>query len=312
MIVNDEENPLGQALHYLKLNGAFYCKSDLSGDWGISLPSMPGTSMFHIVTSGSCLIEHGEEKITLNPGDFVFLPKGDGHILRSAPEVTVNDLFSYPVTKISHCYETLEIGEEGSKTTMLCGVVQLEHPSANLIINSMPGIIHMECSKSSLSSWMSQTVHLIAKEAEQADIGGETVLTRLADVLVVQALRHWIANDEKANEGWLYALKDKRIGKSLSLIHANPGESWTIESLGKEIGMSRTAFANKFKSLVGEPMLQYLTNWRMNLAAMKIKDGEKVSLEFIEELGYKSESSFRRTFKKVMGINIGEVKAIRY
>ena len=312
MIAIDSENPIGQALHYLKLNGAFYCKSDLAGDWGISLPSMPDTSMFHIVTAGSCVIEHGDQQIELNAGDFVFLSKGDGHILRSKPEAPAEDLFSYPVTKISDCYETLEIGQEGNKTTMLCGVVQLEHPSASFIIDSMPSIIHLQCSKSSLSSWMSQTVHLIATEAERADIGGETVLTRLADVLVIQALRHWITNDAKAEKGWLYALKDQRIGKSLSLIHSNPGASWTIESLGKEIGMSRTAFANKFKSLVGEPMLQYLTNWRMNLAAMKIKDGEKVTLDFIEELGYKSESSFRRTFKKVMGINVGEVKAIKY
>ena len=310
--MDTNDNPLGEALHYLKLSGAFYSKSDLRGDWGISLPSMPGTSMFHIVTAGSCVIEHGDEQITLNAGDFVFVPKGEGHILRSAPEVEAGDLFSYPSKKISHCYEILEIGAQGDKTTMLCGVVQLEHPSANLILNSMPPLIHLQCSKSSFSNWMSQTVRLIAAEAEQVDIGGETVLTRLADVLVIQALRYWISNDADSDRGWLCALKDQRIGKSLSLIHSNPGASWTLESLGKEIGMSRTAFANKFKLLVGEPMLQYLTHWRMNLAAMRLKDGEKITLEFIEELGYKSESSFRRTFKKVMGINAGEVKAIKF
>ncbi|MFV1981991.1 MAG: AraC family transcriptional regulator [Thiohalomonadales bacterium] len=300
-------NPLGETLHYLKLSGAFYCKSDSCGTWGVSLPSMPKTSIFHIVTAGSCLIECGEQTIELKAGDFVFVPKGQGHILRSDSRAKVEDLFSLPRNQISQSYETMKLGDAGEKTTMLCGVVKLEHPSAEFIINAMPDMIYLESSKSSYSSWISHTVRLISLEAEQAQIGGETILTRLADVLVIQALRDWINNETNFKKGWLFALQDERIGVSLSLIHSNPGRQWTLESLGKEIGMSRTAFATKFTELVGEPMLQYLTKWRMNLAAMRLKDGEKVTPELIEQLGYKSESAFRRTFKKVVGINTSEI-----
>lgn len=305
-------NPLGETLHYLKLSSVFYCKSDLRSNWGVSLPSMPGTSIFHIITSGSCLIEYGEQTIELKVGDFVFMPKGQGHIFRSDKNAKAPDLFDLPRNQISHNYETMSLGvEEGNeKTTMLCGVVKLEHPSADLIINSMPDMIYLESSKSSFTSWMNHTVRLISVEAEQTQIGGETILTRLADILVIQALRYWINNDADAKRGWLFALKDKRIGKSLSLIHTNPGRQWTIESLGKEIGMSRTAFASKFTALVGEPMLQYLTKWRMNLAVMKLNDGEKVTPELVEQLGYRSESAFRRTFKKVTGKNISEYKLV--
>lgn len=309
--MNDDLNPLGETLHYLKLSGVFYCKSDLHCNWGVSLPSMPGTSIFHIITSGSCLIEYGEQVIELKVGDFVFIPKGQGHIFRSSPEAKVTNLFDLPRNQISHNYETMTLGEvvEGKeKTTMLCGVVRLEHPSAELIIGSMPDMIYLESSKSSFTSWMNHTVRLISVEAEQTQIGGETILTRLADILVIQALRYWINNDANAKRGWLFALKDERIGKSLSLIHTNPERQWTIENLGKEIGMSRTAFATKFNKLVGEPMLQYLTKWRMNLAVMRLKDGEKVTAEFVEQLGYKSESAFRRTFKKVTGKNTSEFK----
>jgi len=302
------DNTLGETLHYLKLNGVFYCKSTCSGTWGVSLPSMPETSLFHIVTAGSCLIEYGGRTIVLKAGDFIFIPKGQGHSLRSAPDAKVADLFSLPRNQISQCYETMNIGKNGDKTTMLCGVVRLEHPSAEFIINSMPDMIYLASSQSSYSNWMSHTVRLISEEAEQTQIGGETILTRLADVLVIQALRYWINNDTDGMQGWLFALKDKRIGRSLSLIHTHPEKQWTLESLGKEIGMSRTAFASKFKNLVGEPMLQYLTKWRMNLAIMRLKDGEKVTLELVEQLGYKSESAFRQTFKKVIGKNIGEFK----
>ena len=300
---NSLANPLGETLHYLKLSGAFYCKSEMNGTWGISLPSMPNTSMFHIVTAGACVIEHGEQRIEAKAGDFIFIPKGLGHIVRSDAEADAKDLFSLPREQISHCYETLKMGDEGEKTTILCGVVQLDHPCAEFIIDSMPDMIYLESAKSTYSSWMSNTVRVISEEAEQTQIGGETILTRLADVLVIQALRYWITHNAEAKQGWLFAMKDKRIGKSLSLIHSNPQRQWTLESLGREIGMSRTAFASKFTALVGEPMLQYLTKWRMNLAVMRLKDGEKVTPELVEQLGYRSESAFRRTFKKVTGKN---------
>ncbi len=306
--MTDSLNPLGETLHYLKLSGVFYCKSDLRGSWGVSLPGMPNTSVFHIITAGSCLIEYGDQQIELKTGDFVFIPKGQGHIFRSDTKAKVANLFDLPRNQVSQNYETMNIGDTTEnqleeKTTMLCGVVRLEHPSAELIINSMPNMIYLESAKSSFTSWMNHTVRLISMEAEQTQIGGETILTRLADILVIQALRHWINNDANGKQGWLFALKDERIGKSLSLIHTNPGRQWTLESLGKEIGMSRTAFASKFTNLVGEPMLQYLTKWRMNLAVMRLRDGEKVTPELVEQLGYKSESAFRRTFKKVTGKN---------
>ena len=300
---NPLANPLGETLHYLKLSGAFYCKSEMNGTWGISLPSMPNTSMFHIVTAGACVIEHGEQRIEARAGDFIFIPKGQGHIVRSDVEADAEDLFSLPREQISHCYETLKMGDKGDKTTILCGVVQLDHPCAEFIIDSMPDMIYLESAKSTYSSWMSNTVRVISEEAEQTQIGGETILTRLADVLVIQALRYWIAHNADAKQGWLFAMMDRRIGKSLSLIHSNPGRQWTLESLGREIGMSRTAFASNFTALVGEPMLQYLTKWRMNLAVMRLKEGEKVTPELIEQLGYRSESAFRRTFKKVTGKN---------
>lgn len=278
--MNETLDSLGETLHYLKLSGVFYCKSELRGTWGVSLPSMPNTSMFHILTAGSCLVEYDDQKIEMKAGDFVFIPKGHGHIFRSDSDATVKDLFSIPRNQVSQNYETMNIGneenkKESEKTMMLCGVVQLQHPSADLIINAMPDMIYLESAKSSLTSWINNTVRLISAEAEQTQIGGETILTRLADVLVIQALRQWITNDTDTKHGWLLALKDKRIGKSLSLIHTHPEQQWTLESLGREIGMSRTAFASRFSNLVGEPMLQYLTKWRMNLAVMRLNEGKK-------------------------------------
>ena len=297
---------IGETLHYLKMRGVFYCKSDLFGDWGILMPSMPNTSMFHIVTEGECIIDQGTKTLTLKAGDFVFIPKGEGHIIRSKKNKTLVDFFSLPIKKISDNYEVLEVGKEGGRTTMLCGVIKLEHPSAEFLIESMPNLINLECSKSKFSDWVSHTVRLISIEAETRQIGGETILTRLADVLIIQVLRHWIESEIAQESSWLMAIKDEKIGKSLSLIHENPHIAWTLKNLGKEVGMSRTSFALRFSELVGQPMFKYLTKWRMSLAAMKIGEGEKITPELMENLGYKSESAFRRAFKSVHGKKVSE------
>jgi AraC-like DNA-binding protein len=185
--------------------------------------------------------------------------------------------------------------------------VKITHPAGEMLINEMPEIIVMKQNEHLFGSMMSEIVRLIAREAAGDFIGGETVITRLADVLVIQAIRNWIEGSDSFQSKWIEAIKDEKIGKALLRIHNRPEESWTIESLGREIGMSRTAFSNRFSEVVGESVLNYLTRWRMNLAVMRVKEGEKVDLDFVESLGYKSESAFRRTFKKVIGRNISEI-----
>lgn len=303
-------NSYNEILHYLKLDSVFYSRSTLGGEgWGVDLPEFPQTSMFHIVTSGSCVVEINNEFHHLNTGDLVFISKACGHAVKGSEKAEAINLFSHPVQQISQCYETLELNpEEEKQTTILCGIVKITHPAGEMLINEMPGIIVMKQNEHMFGGMMNEIVRLIAREAAGEFIGGETVITRLADVLVIQAIRNWIESSQSFESKWINAIKDEKIGKALLEIHNRPHEAWTIESLGKEIGMSRTAFSNRFSEIVGEPVLSYLTNWRMNLAAMRVKDGEKVDLDFVESLGYKSESAFRRTFKKVIGKNISEIK----
>ena len=303
-----------EILHYLKLDSVFYSRSTFSGhDWGIDLPEFKDTSMFHIVAKGSCELEIDGEIITLTEGDLVFMSDSFGHSIRGLKSKTSLDLFSHPLKRISENFETLDSYDEDDedRTIILCGVIKLSHPAAAMLIREMPDYIHVKNNEHSLESMMKNIVSLISTEASKELIGGEAVLTRLADVLIIQAIRHWFEELPESEGQWLNAIKDEQIGKALAKIHAMPSEQWTIESLGKEVGMSRTAFSNRFTEVVGDSVLNYLTKWRMNLAAMKIKEGAKIDLEFVESLGYKSDSSFRRAFKKVMGMNISEVKLER-
>ena len=302
-------NPYGEVLHYLKLDSIYYSRSILGGqDWGVELSPLDNTSMFHIVASGSCMVEMKGNTIHLEAGDLVFISRACGHKVFGANNEKAINMVDLPINQVSEYYETLELNpEEKEKTTLLCGVVRISHPAGKMLINEMPDLIHIKQDHHMFSEMMAEIVRLVFKEASGNFIGGETVITRLSDILLIQAIRSWVVNTNELHGKWISALADEKIGKALAFIHMHPERVWTIEKLGAEVGLSRTAFANRFKDMVGESVLGYITQWRMNLAVMKIREGKKVDIDFVESFGYKSESAFRRTFKRTMGMNVTEV-----
>ena len=148
----------------------------------------------------------------------------------------------------------------------------------------------------------------MAAEARELRPGGETVITRLADILVIQAIRSWIARDPAARTGWLGALRDAKIGRAIALIHRDPARDWTLASLAAEVAMSRSAFAARFTELVGEPAMHYLGRWRMYVGADLAEGGERALGDVAGRLGYQSEAAFSRAFKRFMGISPGAAR----
>jgi AraC-like DNA-binding protein len=138
--------------------------------------------------------------------------------------------------------------------------------------------------------------------------GGETVITRLADILVIQAIRSWIAHDPAARTGWLGALQDAQIGRAIALIHRDRARAWTVASLAAEAAMSRSAFAARFTELVGQPAMHYVARWRMHTALTWLKEGDVKLGEVASRLGYQSEAAFSRAFKRVMGVSPGAAR----
>jgi AraC-like DNA-binding protein len=141
----------------------------------------------------------------------------------------------------------------------------------------------------------------MAAEARELWPGGEAVLTRLGDILVIQALRSWLETDPGARSGWLGALQDRQIGPAIALIHEQPARTWTVATLADELAMSRSAFAARFTELVGEPVTAYVTRRRMQLAVGALRDEGATVAELANRLGYRSEAAFSRAFKRVVG-----------
>jgi AraC-like DNA-binding protein len=302
-------DPLGEALHFLRMDGAFYCRSELSAPWGMTLHPMPGYLWFHVVTTGGVLLEVDEEHSRwLHPGDVALVPHGNGHILRSEPGVPAPGIMELELEHPSDRYEILRHGGGGAPTTLICGAVRFDHPVARNLVGILPQMIFIEASDGPRATWMQGVFKLMAAEAREFQPGGEAVITRLADVLVIQAIRAWIETAPAARTGWLGALRDQQIGRALALVHRDPARAWTVASLARELALSRSAFAARFTRLVNEPAMQYVTRWRMQIAQSALEIEGATVAELAGRLGYKSEAAFARAFKRVMGVPPGAVK----
>ncbi|BEU02382.1 AraC family transcriptional regulator [Agarivorans sp. OAG1] len=301
-------DPLGETLHQLRVDGGLYCRSVLRGDWSISMPLLPGKLMFHIVTKGQCwLCIANQAPQQLKQGSLVLIPHTLGHTLTSNPQLSPTPLFESGVKRLSERYETLEINLSGELTEVTCGVLGFDQLAAQQLIQQLPPVLSLHQSELEHPQWLTSTLDLITAEAQLLKPGGETIITHLADILVIQLIRHWLEQAPQASEGWLGALRDKQIGIALRAIHHQPEKSWTVASLAQECGMSRSGFSARFSQLIGNSVKNYLTQWRMNLAHQRLQQQHVPLIELAEELGYNSEAAFSRAFKRVIGVSPGKV-----
>ena len=302
-------DPLGEALHALRMSGAFYCNSAFTEPWGLTLPPLPDYLWFHVVTSGRVALDLGDGALTtLHSGDLALVTHGAGHTLCSDPAAPAPGILDLPREEISDRYEVLRHGGGGELTRMMCGAVRFDHPAARNLVALLPEIIYVDAAGTPDVAWMQGTLALIAAETRHLRPGGEAVITRLADVLVIQAIRWWIETDPSAQTGWLGALRDEQIGRALSMIHGDPARAWTVAALADELAMSRSAFAARFTELVGEPVMHYVTRWRMRVAVNALQDEGPTVAELANRLGYRSEAAFARAFKRVVGVAPGSIK----
>jgi len=302
-------DPLGAALHLLRMNGIFYSRCEFTEPWALSLPPFPDCMMFHVVMAGEVRLDVGGDRLgVLQKGDLALVPRGEGHILRGGREVEAPDLFAIPRERLSEKYELIRRGGGGRATTVFCGVVRFDHPAARQMVALLPKVLKVSGRRSPESKWIESTIRFMTSEARSLRAGGETVITRLADVLVIQAIRAWIAEDAGARTGWFAALRDGQIGRALAALHRDPTRRWTLAALAGEAAMSRSAFAARFKELVGESAVRYSARLKMQAAFVALRDEAASIGELAARFDYESEAAFSRAFKRFMGTSPGSVR----
>ncbi|WP_218151316.1 AraC family transcriptional regulator [Celeribacter neptunius] len=300
---------MGEILHLLKLTGTFYCQSRMTAPWGIAIPGFPEVMNFIVVIDGRASLKIGEDApFEIEKGDLILMTHGAPVSLFSGPEAQLMQLEELPIRKVTELYETLEFGGGGTESSVMYGLARLDHASSPMLMALLPDVLRIDPWDEEAGSWLQGTLRFIASEARELRPGGETVITRLADVVVIEAIRRWLRRAPEANRGWLKAARDPQIGRAIVAIHRDPAADWSVEGLAQVAGQSRSAFAARFTSLVGIPAMQYLAEWRMNLARQRLRETRLPIATIAADLGYQSEPAFNRAFKRVFGTTPGQAR----
>ena len=292
---------ISEALRFVQMTGVFYCPSELTEPWGLALPPMPESVWFHAVTHGICTLEIEGEQHHLTAGDVVIVPHGTGHRAWGRDETDTPIVLDLPHEYVNDHYAILRHGGGGASTQIVCGGIKFEHPVAHQLVAALPAMIRVDASAASRFAAIRATIDMMADEVRRPGPGSDAVISRLCDIVVIQAIRSWIETDAAAQTGWLGALRDDQIGAAMARIHSEPQRDWSVASLAKEVSMSRSAFAARFTDLVGESAMKYVTRWRMHVALDLMRSEGLTVSAVAERVGYDSEASFSRAFKRVMG-----------
>jgi AraC-like DNA-binding protein len=273
----------------------------MSAPWAMSLPA-DGYVRFHVIERGGAWLrmEDARELTPLASGDLVIVPHGHGHVLADCPKtepVPINRLINGKADSVI----LLQHGGGGAQTLMTCCSFQFVNGDYNPLLAVLPPLIHIPSGHEQLDEWLEPTLKMLAYEARRQRPGSETLVARLIDIILVQAVRVWLDEQPHDRGGWLGALRDPQIGAAIGLIHREPQRDWSVSSLAREVGMSRSIFAAKFSSLVGEPPLTYLTRWRLWQASRLLAEGNISVGEVALRVGYESEAAFSKAFKRHFG-----------
>lgn len=306
---------LSDVLRAVRLTGAVYFDLALTSPWAVDTPPsrdiasmvMPGAQRvieYHVVAEGGGWARAaGVAPIRLREGDLLVFPQGDAHVLSSAPDLPARrDLGVYarpanatlPLPYTQH-------GGGAEHARIVCSFMGFDERPYNPLLTALPQVIHLSSGQSDGSaSWLGAVMNVALRESRSGRPGGENVLARLAEVMFVEAIRRYIETLPPSETGWLAGLRDPVVGQALAAMHASARTPWTVEELARFVGQSRSVFAERFTGMVGQPPMQYLALWRMQLASRLLLDGHSVA-RAAEAVGYESEAAFSRAFKKLVG-----------
>lgn len=291
---------LSAVLQDLRLAGAHYCRCEISEPWGIELPSRREAT-FHFVVDGRCWLVTGtEEPIMLEAGDFVLLPRGGAHQLVAALGARTRRIEELSPERLGDTTYRLHTGGRGRRSLLVCCGVTFQEPAVHPLLELMPPVLVVRA-RVGHEPTLPSLLNAMADEVSAQRVGAATVMTRLADIIITRVLRVWVESRCGAATGWLAAIRDPQIGKALAAFHRQPRKAWSLPALAAIAHLSRSAFSRRFTNAVGVPPAKYVARWRMHLASGWLRAERLTIAQIAARLGYQSEASFSRTFKRVLG-----------
>ena len=306
---------LSDVLRVARLTGGVFLNAEFFEPWCMAArvgpehctPALGPAShliLYHYVVEGELLIRVGSEgggDLRLGAGDVVLLPRNDVHLVGSdlsLPPVAGADIIQPPkdggLFSIHH-------GGNGRRTQMICGFLGCDCTDENPVLSTLPALLRLDAEQGGAAEWIRSNFQYAAEEVASGRPGSETVLAKLSELLFVEAVRRYAEALPQGQTGWLAGLRDPYVARVLALLHHDITRAWTVDEISREVGLSRSALADRFISLIGMPLMHYLASWRMQLASQKLRNSSASLAQVADSVGYGSEAAFSRAFKKTFG-----------
>lgn len=303
-------------LRVIRLAGGVFLEAEFTAPWCISgkisadhckpfLVTPRHIIASHFVSQGRLQLRvEGGEAIEVRAGELVLLSHNDDHSFGSDLDTAAIPAHKFVQSQEAGGIARIKHGGGGEATQVLCGFLGSE-TSFNPLLSSLPPVLKLDVRATASGAWIESSFRFAVSEIAAGRMGSATVIAKLSELLFVEAVSQYVANLPAERRGWLAGLRDPQIGRALGLLHARPTQAWTAEGLALEVGMSRSAFAERFTSLIGQPPIQYLTLWRMHMAAQRLREGRGNVAQVALAVGYESEAAFSRAFKRQFGTSPG-------
>lgn len=319
------QDTLSDVLRCLRLRSAVFYYVAGRGNWVAEAPPareigpavMPGAEHvmeYHVVIEGECWAAIlGQPPVKLGRGDLILLPQGDPHVVSSAPGMRA-DSFVSSYYEMQHHQRPFHFTYDGdlprvcqpadhrqpAAARVVCGFIGCDLRPFNPLIAALPRLLHLSAAAD--GAWSEQFLALAVAETRQPRPGGEVLLERMSETMFVDAIRRHLERLPEGSRGWLAGLRDRHVGRALTLLHGQPAAPWTMDELGRRVGLSRSALHERFLAYIGQPPMQYLAHWRMQLAARMLREGQSSVAAIALTVGYESEAAFTRAFKRLVGL----------
>ena len=304
-----------EVLKALRLEAGIFFDAEFTAPWCIDsapgerdlrqiLPRAEHVAIYHLLVEGRCRarLPDAAAASDLVAGDLLMFPHGDAHLLGSdvsrAPLPAATLVEASPAGGLARIVH----GGGGERTRFVCGYLACDSRLCRPMIGALPRMLRVPLGERASASWMMTTLQHAAEESRAPRAGSDAMLAKLSELVFVEALRGYMETIPEQERSWLAGLRDPHVSRALALLHAEPAREWTVDDLGREAGLSRSALAERFALLIGEPPMQYLKRWRLALGARALRKGTASVLEVAQQVGYESEAAFNRAFKREFGM----------
>ncbi|MGK9234087.1 AraC family transcriptional regulator [Inquilinus limosus] len=306
-------DPLSEVLRAVRLTGGVFLDARFTAPWCVMSKIDPEDCRpflaeprqvigYHYVVAGRMLVGvDGQDPVEVRAGETVLLPRNDPHLLCSS--IGLKPIYGHDLIQAGDTDGMLRIvhGGGGEATHIICGFLGSDQ-DRNPLIATLPRILKVDTGRAKSGEWIESSLRFAIQGLQQGEIGTSTVMSRLSELMFVEAVRSYAATLPPEQRGWLAGIRDPVVGRALALVHRSLDRPCTAESLARDVALSRSAFAERFTALVGMPPKRYLTFWRMQAAKDKLREGRKPIAQIAYEVGYEAEAAFIRAFKREFGV----------